>query len=138
MKSTVRTLCLLALGALVSISACKKGKDSETAAEVEPSRPPTPSGTMGLQGLYTQVGAYGSFQDCTTGEQWPVAHEGDNRALEAAYLASGVQPRPLVVTIEGGIDYRPRSDGQGKDMVLIVARFVQVGPAETCQRRAAP
>ena len=72
------------------------------------------------------------LRDCSTGEQWPVAHEGDKKALEEAYLASGAEPGPLVVTVEGGIDYRPRPDGKGREMMLIVARFVQIGPGETC------
>lgn len=132
MRHAIRALVFAAMCAALAMPACKKGKDTETAADTEPKRPPTPSGTMSLHGSYTQAGAYGMFRDCTTGEQWPVAREGENEALEEAYLASGAQPGPLVVTVEGGIDYRPRPDGTAKEMVLIVARFVQVGPGETC------
>ena len=87
---------------------------------------------MSLHGTYAQVGTSGVFRDCTTGQQWRVADEGENEALEQAYLATGVQPEPLVVTLEGGIDYRPRPDGQGKEVMLIVARFVRVGPGDFC------
>ena len=132
MKTAVKTLILIAMCAALGLPACKKGKDTETPADTRPTRPPSPSGTMSLHGSYTQVGTSGVFRDCTTGEQWPVAHEGDNLALEQAYLASGVQPDPLIVTVEGGIDYRPRADGKGRAMMLIVARFVRIGPGETC------
>ena len=132
MKAAIKTVLLVAICVPLAVGGCKKGKDTETAADTAPTRPPSPSGTMSLHGAYTQVGTSGFFRDCTTGEQWPVAREGDNEALEQAYLAAGVQPGPLIVTIEGGIDYRPRPDGKGRDMMLIVARFVQTGPGETC------
>jgi hypothetical protein len=73
------------------------------------------------------------FRDCTTGEQWPVADEGNNHLLDEAYLASGTpMGQPLVVTVEGGIDDRPVPNGRGKTMTLIVARFVKVGPGSVC------
>lgn len=132
MKPAIRTFLLVAMCAALGMTACKKGKDTETAADNKPARPASPSGTMSLHGTYTQAGGVGVFRDCTTGEEWPVAHEGENQALEEAYLVSGVQPGPLVVTVEGGIDYRPRPDGQGKQMMLIVARFVRLGPGDAC------
>lgn len=132
MRPEIRTVVLVAMCMALAAPACKKGKDTETAADTKPSRPPSPSGTISLHGTYTPTEVHGTFRDCTTGEQWPIAHEGDNRALEQAYLSSGVQPAPLVVTVEGGIDYRSRADGEGRAMMLIVARFVRVGPGETC------
>ena len=87
---------------------------------------------MSLRGSYVKTATSGVFRDCATGGQWPVAQEGENAALEEAYAASGAAPQPLVVTVEGGIDYRPRSDGNGKEMMFIVARFVRVGPGDTC------
>jgi uncharacterized lipoprotein NlpE involved in copper resistance len=132
MRTAVKTVLLVGMCVSFGLTACKKGKDTETPVDASPSRPPSPSGTMSLHGTYTQVGTSGTFRDCTTGERWPVAHEGDNGALEQAYLGSGVQPGPLVVTVEGGIDYRPRADGNRREMMLIVARFVRIGPGETC------
>jgi uncharacterized lipoprotein NlpE involved in copper resistance len=132
MKPAIKVILLVAMCAALGATACKKGKDTETPVDTKPTRPASPSGTMSLHGTYTQAGAQGTFRDCTTGEQWPVANEGENKALEEAYLGSGVQPAPLVVTVEGGIDYRPRPDGDGKELMLIVARFVRVGPGDTC------
>jgi len=135
MKRVLGTVVFFAMCAALAMPACKKGKDTETAVDTKPTRPASPSGTMSLHGMYTQPGAYGAFRDCATGEQWPVAREGDNRALEQAYAESGVRPGSLVVTVEGGIDYRPAPDGSGRAMMLIVARFVRVGPSDACSRR---
>jgi uncharacterized lipoprotein NlpE involved in copper resistance len=134
MRRVFRTIVLVAMCGALAMPACKKGKETETAVDTKPTRPPSPSGTMSLHGMYSQSGAYGTFRDCATGEQWPVAQEGDNRALEQAYAESGAQPGPLVVTVEGGIDYRPVPDGSGRAMMLIVARFVQVGPGNACRQ----
>lgn len=133
MKKVMKNLLLVVMCGLLGVMACKKGKDTESAEDARPTRPASPSGTMSLHGTYSQTGAVGTFRDCTTGEQWTVAHEGDNRALEDAYVESGVPlGSPLVVTLEGGIDYRPRLDGSGREIMLIVARFVQRGPGDVC------
>ena len=129
-----KTLLMVAMvGACLTFgAACNKQQDAETPAEVEPKRPPTPSGTMGLRGEYSRSGDTGMFRDCATGERWRVAHEGNDDVLDRAYVASGVPlGTPLVVTVEGGIDYRPSPDGS-KELMFIVARFVQVGPGNTC------
>jgi uncharacterized lipoprotein NlpE involved in copper resistance len=133
MKAAVKLFSMIAICGLFALAACKQGKEAETAADQTPKRPASPSGTMSLHGSYSQRGEVGSFRDCTTGEQWTVAHEGDIAALEAAYLSSGVPSgSPLVVTVEGGIDYRPRPDGSGREIMLIIARFVRLGPGEAC------
>lgn len=133
MRTSTNILLLLALCGSVGIAACKKGKETETAVDTRPTRPASPSGTMSLHGSYSQDGGIGTFRDCTTGEQWTVAHEGDNKALEQAYTeARGATGYPLVVTVEGGIDYRSHPDGSGRQIMLIVARFVQLGPGESC------
>lgn len=138
MKTPMKLFLLLAMCGIVGMAACKNGKDTETAADTRPSRPPSPHGTMSLHGTYRYVGATGTFRDCTTDGQWTVANEGDNEALEQAYRESGVAPgAPLVVTVEGGIDYRPRAVGSGREIMLIVARFVQLGPGEVCPRSSA-
>ena len=130
MKTSLTLLVALSLS--VGLGACKKAKDTETAAEPKPTRPPSPSGTMSLRGYYTHVGTVGTFQDCTTRQQWKVSQEGDNVALEEAYLGSGVPlGSALLVTVEGGIDVRPTEDG-GNETMLIVARYVESAPGGLC------
>jgi len=133
MKKKTKTLLLIGLALTLGLAGCKKGKDVETAADAKPTRPPSPSGTMSLRGNYSHAGAIGTFQDCTTGEQWRVSHEGDNAALEQAYFESKVPlGSPLLVTVEGGIDLRPNRDGPGQETMLIIARFVQTWPGTVC------
>ena len=92
---------------------------------------------MSLKGNYSHLGAIGTFRDCTTGERWRVAHEGDHGALEKAYLESKVSlGSPLLVIVEGGIDLRPSPDGPGRETMLIVARFVETRPGEVCPSAA--
>ena len=124
-------LVLSLLGAALAMSACKKGKDTVTASEKR--EPPPPSGTMSLQGMYSYMADAGIFVDCATRERWPVAQEGDNAALERAYSEAKIVPgSPLLVTLEGGLDSRPKVDRRGKETTLIVQRFVRTWPRETC------
>jgi heat shock protein HslJ len=120
-----------ALTALLAVGACKKGKDSETATDAK--RPALPSGTMSLQGMYRYMADAGLFLDCATREQWPVATEGDNAALERAYGKAKVAPgSPLLVTVEGRLEPRRMMDSEGMETNLIVERFVRTWPGETC------
>lgn len=125
---------VLVLGLLVaasSVSGCKKGKETANASEKR--TPAPPSGTMSLQGMYSYMADAGIFEDCATRERWPVAQEGDNPSLERAYGDAKIAPgSPLLVTVEGGLDSRPRADRRGKETTLIVQRFVRTWPRETC------
>ncbi len=128
----LRSLAVGALVALAALSGCKKGKDSNTPVE-EKREPPPPSGTISLQGMYTYMADAGLFVDCATREQWPVATEGDNANLERAYGKAKIEPgSPLLVTVEGRLEPRPKMDGRGKETNLIVERFVRTWPRESC------
>jgi copper homeostasis protein (lipoprotein) len=126
---------LLVLGTFVGLLAlggCKKGKGSDDANDVKKGPPPA-SGTMSLQGMYSYMADAGIFVDCATREQWPVAMEADNAALERAYGEARVAPgSPLLVTVEGRLESRPKVDRRGKETNLIVDRFVRTWPRETC------
>jgi copper homeostasis protein (lipoprotein) len=125
-------VALSLLAGLLTLSGCKKGKDTDTAAD-EKRDPPPPSGTMSLQGMYSYMADAGTFVDCATREQWPVAHEGDNATLEREYLKAKIAPgAPLLVTVQGGLDMRPKVDGRGSETTLIIQRFVRTWPRETC------
>jgi copper homeostasis protein (lipoprotein) len=131
-RRITQLLALSVLAAALTVSACKNGKDSST-AEDEQRPPPPPSGTMSLQGMYSYMADAGIFMDCATREQWPVAPEADNAALEQAYVQAQVAPgSPLLVTVDGRLDSRPKVDSRGKETALIVERFVRTWPRETC------
>jgi hypothetical protein len=134
MKWTMTTR-VFAVGsvAVLVLCACKSGKQSATAAE--PAREaPSALETVRLHGMYSYMADASLFVDCATGERWPVATEGDNAALERAYLEGRAAPgAPLPVTVEGHLESRPKMDGPGKETVLIVERFVGVSPRRGCE-----
>lgn len=134
MKWTITTRVFA--GGLVAASmfcGCKGGKQSATA--VEPAREaPATSETVRLHGMYSYMADAASFVDCATGARWPVATEGDNATLEQAYLDARAAPgAPLLVTVEGRLESRPKMDGPGTETALIVERFIGVPPSKDCQ-----
>jgi copper homeostasis protein (lipoprotein) len=77
----------------------------------------------------------GLFTDCATGVRVPVAMEADNAALERAYLGAREEAgAQLLVSLMGRLEERPRTDGEGTRDFLVVTRFEQVWPAETCEK----
>lgn len=88
-----------------------------------------------IAGMYEYMADAGWFTDCASGKRAPVAMEGDNAALERAYL--GVREEPgeaVLVTVEGRIDRRPPMEGEGTREHLIVERFGQIWPGEICEK----
>ena len=78
----------------------------------------------------------GLLRECLTERLFLVAQEGDNAALERAYLKARRQPgEQLLVTLEGRIGLRPKMEGRGDQEVLVVKRFINVMPGETCGPR---
>ena len=126
-----RAWCVGAFALLLLAGACKKNKEPTTPKELQD--PPPPSGSMSLQGMYSYMADASSFLDCATRERWPVAMEGDNIALERAYRQAKSAPgAPLLVTVQGRLESRPKMDGRGKETNLIVDRFIRTWPRETC------
>jgi copper homeostasis protein (lipoprotein) len=76
--------------------------------------------------------------ECVSGRNFPVAQEGDSRAMERAYVAEAKSPgAPLYVTIEGSIEERPKIDGAGTRTNVVVTRFINSWPAQSCERARA-
>lgn len=96
---------------------------------------PTPRGEAAsrLRGHYVYFADAGLFTDCRSGERWPVLQEGDNRALESAYLRARRAPGiPALATVEGRVEPRIGPDGGAARRSLFVQRFVGIAPAEGC------
>lgn len=73
------------------------------------------------------------FTDCLTGRRFAVAAEGArDRLLQAHSDAGRAAGRPLYVTLEGTLTPR------GGERVLVVDRFVNAWPQQTCERARAP
>lgn len=126
---TARVLAAASMAALI-LCGCKGGKPSVTAAQEAPSA----SDATRLHGMYSYMADASVFVDCQSGKRWPVATEGDNVALERAYLDNRATPRmPVLVTVEGHLESRPKMDGPGEETMLVVDRFVAVSPEQRCQ-----
>jgi heat shock protein HslJ len=92
------------------------------------------AGPTRLVGTYQYLADAGLFTDCRTGARLPVATEAENAALERAYLeARGAPGEALIVTVTGRIEKRPHAEGTGTRDFLIVNRFEQIWPSETCE-----
>lgn len=99
--------------------------------------PQTPAAASAgeLRGLYSYMADAGLFTDCASHERLPVAQEGDNAALETAYLAAQRSPgQALLATVVGRIETRPQMEGPAR-ATLIVEQFVSVGSGD-CESRS--
>jgi copper homeostasis protein (lipoprotein) len=94
----------------------------------EPLQPKLP-----MRGMYSYLADAGLFQECLTGWRLPVDQSGDNAALEAAYSKTRREPgEALLVYLKGTIAIRPKIEGNGTQPTLIVEKFNQIWPDETC------
>lgn len=89
-----------------------------------------------VRGMYVYLADAGLFTECLTGQRWAVAQEGDNAALERAYLKARSKPgAPLLASLEGRVAIRPGVEGAGTQPTLIVERFIDVKPGGRCAPR---
>jgi copper homeostasis protein (lipoprotein) len=78
------------------------------------------------------------FTECLTGRRYPVAMEGDWIQAERAYLEAAPEPGGrLYTTFEGRLTDRPKMEGEGIERSLIVQRFINVWPGQSCPRSLA-
>jgi len=105
-------------------------KRSETFERLEP--------RLTMRGMYWYLGDAGSFSECLSRQQWPVAQEGDNATLEREYLNVRRQPgEKLLVNLEGRIEMRPSMESDAFQTTLVVDRYIGLWPGETCGARFA-
>ncbi len=92
-----------------------------------------PDGPLLMSGMYLYMADAAIFTDCRTGRNLPVAMEGDNRALEEAYLKARHHPgEALLVTLQGRIVERMPMEGPGPVAMLLPEKFHRVSPGEKC------
>jgi copper homeostasis protein (lipoprotein) len=126
-----RGLAHRALGALL-VSGC-------AAVPPGPSSPAGVSTASRMRGQYTYMADAGWFVDCADGRRLPVAQEGDNAALEAAYSKSRPSPgAAMLATVDARVAMRPAEDGGRERPALIVERFVAISADARCETPAAP
>lgn len=93
--------------------------------------------TLPMSGEFVYFADAATFEECLTGRRYPVAMEGDYLALEQAYLEARAEPQaPVLAMIEGQITTRPGMEGPPRRTV-VVDRFVQAVPGESCARNRA-
>jgi copper homeostasis protein (lipoprotein) len=87
-----------------------------------------------LTGMFTYMADAAAITLCADDGRLPVAMEADYKALEAAYLKERQQPgQALLVSLEGLIAPRPSmEDGRPPWLNLVVERFINIWPRESC------
>ena len=84
-----------------------------------------------IRGAYWYLADAGFFTDCRIGQRLPVAQEGDNAALEAAYLKARSQPgAAMLAVIDGRVEMRLPMEGDQPQPTLVIERFVEVRPGD--------
>jgi uncharacterized lipoprotein YbaY/heat shock protein HslJ len=116
-------------------------QDAPASAEVLLRRVPSDTDRSQSQarvqyGMYRYRADAGWFTDCQTGERFPVAQEGDNAALERAYLETTSEAgESLLAVVEGRIEARRSMEGEPRPM-LIVDRVRRLEPG-SCESGSA-
>jgi hypothetical protein len=89
-----------------------------------------------LTGIYRHVAGSGVLEICAglSQSRLPVAQEGANAALEAAYVHLVPAARgDVLAQFEGRIAMQPKPEGEGLQPTLIVERVIELKPGETCK-----
>lgn len=91
--------------------------------------------TLALRGMVLYFADAARFTECRSGRSWPVAMEADFVALQRAYLEARQLPQtPVLATIDARIAARPKMEGEGTEVSVVVDRFVAVHPGAACER----
>ena len=88
---------------------------------------------LNLSGMYRYVADAGMFTECMTGWRLLVAEKRDNDALETAYARRQQQPgEELKARVDGRLVVRSHHDTGVEQRMLVVERFIDITPGETC------
>jgi uncharacterized lipoprotein YbaY/heat shock protein HslJ len=89
--------------------------------------------TTAMEGMFRYMADAAMFTDCQTGQRWPVAMTAGYKDLESAYTSMRRQPgEELKVNFQGQLEMRPRADGQGQTLHVVVDRYTGIWPGEIC------
>lgn len=110
-----------------------EGRASEGDTVSEPA-PAAAGDRVLLAGMFSYMADAALFVECRTGRRFPVAMERDYLALERAYLGTEHEPgQAIFVTVEGRFSQRQKMEGEGREEMLIVERFISIVPGEDCK-----
>jgi hypothetical protein len=86
-----------------------------------------------LLGLYRYMSGSASFFDCASGDQFPLAPDGQAPALQAAYAATRAVPgEPRLATVEARIVRRVLEPGGTPRPALLIERVIGVSTLTAC------
>ncbi len=84
-------------------------------------------------GLFRYMADAAIFQECRTGQRWPVAMEKDFPRLERAYRNAAADPgAPARLSAWATVEPRPKMDGEGTEPTMIVHRTDRITGDQTC------
>lgn len=87
-----------------------------------------------MLGLYRYMADAASFIDCSSGDQLPIAPEGEGPALQAAYLAVRAVPgEPQLAALEARVVMRAPEPGGAPRPALQVERVIGLSAQTSCE-----
>jgi len=90
-------------------------------------------GPMFLRGMFVYEPNGGTFADCLTEKEYPVAMGAEREAMEIAYLGSKLpKEQPVLAGIEGRFALREPQPGALPEEQLVVERFDRILPGDRC------
>jgi len=97
--------------------------------EFEPITDPFP-----MKGMFSYMADAPLFIECSSKMKFPVEMEKDYISLEREYLSNTEEPgKPLLTTLTGSLIPRPRMEGKGETLTLIVEKFDKVWQKRNCK-----
>ena len=91
-----------------------------------------------MEGMYKYLADAALFKDCITGKYYPVAFEGDNAALEKAYLEETNGSAAFIeVEVKARVVKRPKMEGEGEEGVLFIEEFIRLDSNADCTKQHA-
>jgi uncharacterized lipoprotein YbaY/heat shock protein HslJ len=92
-----------------------------------------------MTGSYRSTADGPRFVECSTGQSWPVADDGESAALESAYRNAKKRPgEPIIVAIDGHVTFTSKAETDASQPSVVVERIGKVTPAGTCPARFTP
>lgn len=84
-------------------------------------------------GLFTYMADAAMFQECRTGQRFPVAMEAAFPQLQHAYSNNAVSPGAMTrLSVWATVEPRPKMDGAGTEPTMIVQRLDQISADQDC------
>lgn len=102
-------------------------------------QPPVPQGAARFHGMVVYFADAALIRECHTGRRYPIAMEGQFLEMQRVYAENRAEPAaPLLMTLDGRVEPRPRMEGAGDQPTFIVDQVVGSTPGANCDSIVAP